>query len=534
MGDRPLKEEQVRPHRARSRHAAAIVALALATILGSSPAWAAPGDPNVTVTSPTSQQQIVGAGPLVITGAATDATRVARVSVAIRRNSTGQYLRSTGTWGSGLTWLTATLGGPSAPSVTWSYTWATPLGGAFTVTAQAWDNRNRTDPTRPSVTFTITTSDTTAPTRTISVPSTNQTFTTGPVTFSGTSTDAVGVTAVDVSVRDRVAGLFLAADGTWGATETWLAATLGSPGGTSTTWTYPWASAPAGDLALSVRARDAAGNTSSALTRNFQVRAPGSCPPVTTYGVGVTTLNLVDASRGRSLPTTINYPSNPGTSGTNAPPACGSFPLVIVGHGGSGTGASAAQIHRFLVQNGYIIAGPTLPAGFDYVQLTADVRYVITQVLANAASGSGPLAGHLDAEHIGFIGTSKGGFIGLALYQAGMIDPRIDAILPKIATAPDGTYDWAAGPPLLMINGTADTSAPYEDAVQNYADASPPKGLVTLEGVDHTLTVGSGVLIEGPLGFFGYFLKGQANGLDRIAAGVATEPVASLQADWGI
>jgi pimeloyl-ACP methyl ester carboxylesterase len=144
------------------------------------------------------------------------------------------------------------------------------------------------------------------------------------------------------------------------------------------------------------------------------------------------------------------------------------------------------------------------------------------------------LAGHLDAEHIGFIGTSKGGFIGLALYQAGMIDPRIDAILPKIATAPDGTYDWAAGPPLLMINGTADTSAPYEDAVQNYADASPPKGLVTLEGVDHTLTVGSGVLIEGPLGFFGYFLKGQANGLDRIAAGVATEPVASLQADWGI
>ncbi|HEX6844496.1 MAG TPA: hypothetical protein VF235_05210, partial [Actinomycetota bacterium] len=280
--------------------------------------------------------------------------------------------------------------------------------------------------------------------------------------------------------------------------------------------------------------RDAVGNTSTTLTRNFTVTAPGTCPPVTTYGVGATTLNLVDTARGRSLPTTINYPSTPGTSGTNAPPACGTFPLVIVGHGGSGTGASAAQIHRFLVQNGYIIAGPTFPAGFDYTLLTGDVRFVITEVLAYASSGSGPLAGHLNPERIGYIGTSKGGFIGLALYQAGLGDPRIDAILPKIAVAPDGTYDWPSGPPLLMINGTADTSAPYDEALQNYTDASPPKGLITLEGVDHTLTVGSGVLIEGPLGFFGYFLKQQPDRLQRIADGVATEPVASLQADWGV
>jgi fermentation-respiration switch protein FrsA (DUF1100 family) len=233
------------------------------------------------------------------------------------------------------------------------------------------------------------------------------------------------------------------------------------------------------------------------------------------------------------LPTTINYPSTPGTSGTNAPPACGTFPLVIVGHGGSGTGASAAQIHRFLVQNGYTIAGPTFPAGFEYGLLTGDVRFVLTEVLANAASGTGPLAGHLDAEHIGYIGTSKGGFIGLALYQAGLIDPRIDAIVTKIATAPAGTYDWPSGPPLLMINGTADSTAPYAEAVRNYNDASPPKGLITLLGIDHTLAVGSGVLVEAPLGFFGYFLKAQPGGLQRIADGVATEPVASLQADWG-
>lgn len=206
--------------------------------------------------------------------------------------------------------------------------------------------------------------------------------------------------------------------------------------------------------------------------------------------------------------------------------------MVVLGHGGSGTGASAAQLHRFLAQAGYVVVGPTFPAGFEYEELTHDVSFVIDEMLARSDGDQGPLAGLIN-DRIGFIGTSKGGMIGLALYQSCCVDPRIDAIVSKIGVAPSGTYDWPAGPALLMINGTADTTAPYATAVQNYADAAPPKGLITLEGVDHTLNVGSNpILQEAPLGFFGYYLLDQTEGLTRVQNAVTNLAIASLQAEW--
>ena len=76
-----------------------------------------------------------------------------------------------------------------------------------------------------------------------------------------------------------------------------------------------------------------------------------------------------------------------------------------------------AQLHRFLGQAGYVVVGPTFPAGFEYDQLTQDVSFVITEMLARSAGSQAPLAGLIN-DRIGFIGTSKGGMIGLALYQA--------------------------------------------------------------------------------------------------------------------
>jgi dienelactone hydrolase len=521
----------------RSTAALLAVALTFPAMLWFTPvAHAAPGDPNATIASPTANQTVVTTSQVSIRGQATDDAGVSRASVAIRRSDTGQYLRADRTWSAGLVWLTASLAAPGARSSSFTYAWLTPPPGRYSVTAQAWDAGNHTDGTRPTVSFTVasTPPDTTKPTLSISTPSTNQVIAALNVPVTGSSSDNVGVRAVEIAIRNRTTNLYWQADGTWGAIV-YAPASLSVPDGASTGWSGSWSAPAAGEFAVGARARDAAGNVSATTWRNFTVAPPGTgnCTPTTPpYGAGTLALDLVDAARGRSFDTTISYPSARGTSGDGAPVACGPFPMIVVGHGGSGTGASAVQLHRFLTQAGYVVVGPTFPAGFEYDALTEDVSFVITEMLARSAGSQAPLRG-LISDRIGFIGTSKGGMIGLALYQAASIDPRIDAIVSKIGVAPSGTYDWAAGPPLLMINGTADTTAPYAQAEEDYADAAPPKGLITLQGVDHTLNVGSNpILQEAPLGFFGYFLLDQPDGLTRVQNAVNGLAIASLQAAW--
>ena len=161
------------------------------------------------------------------------------------------------------------------------------------------------------------------------------------------------------------------------------------------------------------------------------------------FGVGSLTLDLVEASTSRHLPTTVYYPAS--GSGTGATPACGSFPLIVAGHGSQGTGASAAAIHAFLTQAGYVLAAPTLPSGFDFRLMAGDVSFVITKVVA-ASRGSGtPLQGMVDPKHVGYIGTSMGGMLGLSLYRSCCLDPRIDAVVSKIGMAPGGTTPGARG-----------------------------------------------------------------------------------------
>ena len=523
----------------RRSYVAVLVAAALMfplMLLSSQTALAAPGDPNATIVSPTANQTIVTAPQILLRGLATDDVGVSRASVAIRRSDTGQYLRANGTWGWGLVWLTASLAAPGATSSGFTHAWASPSPGRYSVTGQTWDAGNRSDPTRPTVNFTVavTPPDTTRPTASISTPVTNQVIASLTVPFVGSSSDNVGVRVVEISIRNRANNLYWHVDGTWGAIA-YASTTLANPDAASSGWSSAWSAPFAGDFSIGVRARDIAGNVSTAISRNFTVAPPGTgnCTPTTApYGLGTLTLDLVDAARGRSFETTVNYPSARGTSGENAPVACGPFPMVVVGHGGSGTGASAAQLHRFLGQAGYVVVGPTFPAGFEYDELTRDVSFVITEMLARSAGSQLPLGGLIN-DRIGFIGTSKGGMIGLALYQASFIDPRIDAVVSKIGVAPNGTYDWPGGPALLMINGTADTTAPYSQAAQNYADAAAPKGMITLQGVDHTLNVGNNpILQEAPLGFFGYFLKDQPDGLTRIQNAVNGLAIASLQAAW--
>lgn len=250
------------------------------------------------------------------------------------------------------------------------------------------------------------------------------------------------------------------------------------------------------------------------------------------FGVGKTTVTLPVAG-GRSLTTTIYYPTPSGAEGEDVPPACGHFPLVLAAHGSEGTGATAADLHAYLVRYGYVVAGPTFPAGFDLTRDARDASEVITGVLAGDRSGALPFSGHLRRFRIGFIGTSLGGMIGITTYRKCCLDPRIDAVIAKLATKYGTGYRWGQGPPLLMINGTADTVVAYDGALATYRRARPDKGLISLAGIGHDLLLrGDPILQESSLGFFGHYLKGSDTGLGRLRRAVDNSSVATLRNNW--
>jgi len=245
------------------------------------------------------------------------------------------------------------------------------------------------------------------------------------------------------------------------------------------------------------------------------------------YDVGTTTVQV--HTGGRSLQTTVAYPA--ASNGTGATAACGTFPLVIVAHGSQGTGASAAVLHTYLVRKGYLLASPTFPS--DITGAARAVGPVISQVRRLSHGGDVPFAGRVRRGKVGFIGTSMGAMVGLSLFRTCCRDRRVHAVVAKLGTAIGSGYRWRSGPPLLMINGTADDIVPYDGARATYRHATRPKGLVSLAGIGHDLLTGSDpILTESSLGFFARYLRGQRGGLRRIARAAAHSPIATLQSSW--
>jgi len=266
--------------------------------------------------------------------------------------------------------------------------------------------------------------------------------------------------------------------------------------------------------------------TASAAEPHRSACAAGSAP----YDVGTTTLKA--RSRGKSLAITVAYPAV--SSGEGAKPVCRASHLVVAGHGSEGDGPSAARLHTYLVEQGYVVAAPTLPSGYDFAGYTEDVSRTITKVKRSSRSGSGVLAGRIKGTaDVGYIGTSMGAIIGLALVDKDGRDKRIGAVVAKAGTALSGSFEGAGGPPLLMINGNADSVIPYGDARRSYRAAKRPKGFITLGGVGHDLnTGGDPVLVESSTGFFDRYLRGRKAGMEELNQSVADSKIASLRSSW--
>ncbi len=217
------------------------------------------------------------------------------------------------------------------------------------------------------------------------------------------------------------------------------------------------------------------------------------------------TLTLPDGtSEARPLLTYVRYPAlgpvdrsdlrDAPAARTSAP-----FPLVIFGHGFAVTPSIYQRLLVSWARAGYVVAAPVFPrenAGApggpdesDLANQPADMSFLITKLLQLTAAGSGPLAGLIDPRRIAVSGQSDGGDTALAAaYDPRLRDRRIGAamILSGAEIQSLGAFAFPSqGPPLLAVQGTADTINPQSATDQFFIAAAAPKYLLLLPGAQH-------------------------------------------------
>jgi hypothetical protein len=189
-----LTEDHMKHRRIRALCSAAALAFLTLTALPSTPASAQLNDnvfDNIAITSPTTNQTLPGL-PVVITGTAFDVGRVATVRVAIYRSFPvgGQYWNGSA-WQSGYIDVAATLNAPGTVTTSWSYAFGgNNNGGRFYVAAIGRDTSGNTKATSPFF-RPFNTTDTVAPTGTVTVPANGRTYLARekPISFLGTVQD---------------------------------------------------------------------------------------------------------------------------------------------------------------------------------------------------------------------------------------------------------------------------------------------------------------------------------------------------------
>jgi dienelactone hydrolase len=232
------------------------------------------------------------------------------------------------------------------------------------------------------------------------------------------------------------------------------------------------------------------------------------------FATGLIVLRLVDKTRSVQLPdgktvprtlvTYVRYPALGPATGSDLPAApaargAGPFPLVVFGHGFAVTPALYARLLRSWARAGYVVAAPVFPLAnanapggpneSDLPNQPADMRVVISSLLAASKASSGPLSGLIAKRQIAVAGQSDGGDTALAVaYDPRFRDPRVGAamILSGAEIPGIGAFQIApGGPPLLATQGTADTINPPSATRAFYDSAPPAKYLLALLGASH-------------------------------------------------
>lgn len=188
----------------------------------------------------------------------------------------------------------------------------------------------------------------------------------------------------------------------------------------------------------------------------------------------------------RRLTTVVRYPKVLG--GTPAERAR-RFPLVVFAHGYDLTPGAYRPLLRAWARAGYVVAAPVLPGESaiapggpnraDLVNEPADLRFVVDRLLGRSA-----LAAVIDPQRVAVAGHSDGGSAALAVaYDARHRDRRIDATIVLAGSDIPGEAPFAFpadGPPLLAVQGDADSVNPPAATNAFYDRAAVPRFMLTV------------------------------------------------------
>ncbi len=232
------------------------------------------------------------------------------------------------------------------------------------------------------------------------------------------------------------------------------------------------------------------------------------------YGVGVTTIDLVDTSRPteangdvpasneRKLTVEVWYPADTSAAQPEARDVAlnrgdAPYPLIIFAHGLGGNRRQSVSYTQHLASHGYIVAAPDFPlsnlgaAGGPrlaaVLEQPKDVSFVIDSMLQFNGQRSHVLEGAIDSKKIGMTGHSLGALTTMLNIYGPSRDPRIRAALPFATPGcflPDG-FAGDTSVPLLVLGGTDDLITPPVSNRRAYEIANSPRYLAELAGADH-------------------------------------------------
>jgi dienelactone hydrolase len=246
--------------------------------------------------------------------------------------------------------------------------------------------------------------------------------------------------------------------------------------------------------------------TSAVTTTTSAASTPAPTPPHPvhrSYAVGVETLRMTDRSRtietasgpvARSFEVIVRYPV---AMGAGQP--AGPFPLIVFGHGYAVTPEPYTPLLEAWTKAGFVVAAPVFPLENanapggpneqDLPNQPRDMSLVISSMIATSEQSPGPLAGVVNPRQVAVSGQSDGGDTALAAaYDPAVRDPRIGAAMILSGAEDPFVRRFAmpaSGPPLLAVQGTADTINPPQDTNQFYSQAAAPKSLLQLIGASH-------------------------------------------------
>lgn len=256
--------------------------------------------------------------------------------------------------------------------------------------------------------------------------------------------------------------------------------------------------------------------------------------------VGVCSSEVVDATRGRTLPLEVWYPAGDAYRGQDttdptrdryellpgfpavsqdavrdAAPRAGRYPIVLFSHGFGSHRRQSTFLCTHLASHGYVVAGfdhvgnsildmlqmmlqaqsgpveePLNTLGEFVVARPLDVIAALDALLGGLLPEITPL---LDGGRVGMSGHSFGGWTTLT---ATAREPRIAAALPlapaggwtSLGTSPlvDGLdLNWGRPVPTLMLVAEHDTLLPLRGMREIFARTAPPKRMLTLRNADH-------------------------------------------------